>query len=1662
MKKFFGLKKSKGDGSAQSESNPSASKKDKSSKTKQRSASSPAIPGSYQQQPSMSATPYPGLVDHATSSTTPYISTSTTATTSTSTTAATAATTATAPKVTSTTNTSTATAKPHPSPSQIPRLITTNRPDAAPRPTQSVSLSIGNSHSLGSGENEQYISALEHNPNTNISAQTTSHSVIDPSKDAQKQNVLHAAEFDNSDDEFESTDSDDDKIRSVSQPARKSFQREKSAVDDEDEDEDEDGKDYVYTQGFPQSNPSLPRRLDMDDDFEFDVIDDLPINQTRTSSIAVDTTGVKRLEFMPNTNNMAAEKSDQASNKALAHETASIYPAIDFSNSEVALELIALVPNSHNLLEFRNFLVDASAKQRMDYISNHCIEVLIHIANEYQSKSVGDASDIVNVCMGCFKILALSSSSINGLPGVSLLLAFLLTNLADPKFPQAQLLQLEALSQLFASSDAVRHISLMIDAGDSSLAQRLLGELALLLDTPNDEYHYPVFDIIGRILGSSPANNTLSQFLWRHPILGKILENEDLDAYGVMYPSLELLADTHRAKLDSQVQSPAGVALTDSCIQTTENDDLRQNPQVQCSDDDMALLLTMKPLLETWTSAKKMSVEKMCDFLRNDIMPHVVSYLKSSGVEGDDVGFIDFLEEPLAQQLQDLEEQVASLKGQLEKQTNLTKELESQSILQNVEVESANVKFASSQHELEEANTQIQELQRIVKDKEGALTVLHLELTKSKSLLDQGKTIEEAFLNLQEKHAEVMLVNQQLQQEVTILRSQNNELNEQLELQTYQLACDFTLQDQSCETDRVSCLDSQIQTDPDRELQELQKAVDEKAAQVLNLMKDIEEERATSIKQQTKSEQETLALNQALSLKEVEVSVLQSTIEKLSRDIHQYKGRIATLEDALNSPAPEETLVVLEFAEDTALDLKSPSKEQPEFAGDDDVEDQDPSENTLGGPISQVNAQNHQKAHTEDLNTLQSSNTDKEKTPPASPKRSPPSAAITEVKPSWSRLSVEIPPLHQRQPSLEQSAEQLSPLRVLTRRDGSPKGILVKSPDARPSPKRLSVSFSPTLESSEPVNREVKKILFSGSRSGDEQVFVPDLKPRKQQSIVSALLPQTENKNISLSIPSGEIPSRGLSPSLYRESSIERRFSPANRRATVTENDAHRRPPLKTSRHIYLKNKFSSLLVDVIAIDSKRNSLGRLIDHNLNAQRKEGVLELLFIISDLVETYERETSRHQPPTISAIAMIKDENRNSSPKIMASTIPTKQNDLLEDKSAQNQQSRRLLTIPRPSFLSEDKAQGVASMIKMFSDVEAIKSALLMVEESFLTADLLRGILNILPTDAEMASIGAINFAEQRPSAEERFILELIQIPRIKTRIQSHLYKKDFHGLLGELKADCDQFCRACEEFNMNRKYHRILDMLAQVTATTHDQALAQAISLDSLAKLVQSLDTGGRWSADLLSECAASPHNLKISDQELELLQKAARIPLSSIEARYSELKVNLSMVEFEALNTELLSGDFFKEHMMLFVKKAKPRLERVKVRIAEAQEMMGSICRMMGTFFLSENAQHMFEIFAKFFGFVSKQMSAPNWREIFSNRSSDPSKEAYITHSQKFVRQIFLFSQTKATIKCKDSNFAFSLNIHVSIFKFGRVFPNNLAIQTNDIKGSKLLMECDV
>ncbi|KAK5580614.1 hypothetical protein RB653_000636 [Dictyostelium firmibasis] len=271
----------------------------------------------------------------------------------------------------------------------------------------------------------------------------------------------------------------------------------------------------------------------------------------------------------------------------------------------------------------------------------------------------------------------------------------------------------------------------------------------------------------------------------------------------------------------------------------------------------------------------------------------------------------------------------------------------------------------------------------------------------------------------------------------------------------------------------------------------------------------------------------------------------------------------------------------------------------------------------------------------------------------------------------------------------------------------------------------------------------------------------------------------------------------------------------------------------------------------------------------------------------------------------------------------------------------------------------KANNCAIMLQHFKiPNEQLKKMQIMLDEKHFSQENAVYLLQFVPTKDDIDAIKEYQGDPMNLGAAEQYMLTVMDIPKLDSRLKSFIFKQKFEGIVEDLVPDIKAIKSASIEMKKSKKLGEILKFVLAIGnyvngSTTRGGAFGFKV-LETLPKMRDARSNDNKLS--LLHFLAKTIHD-RIPDiwnigAELPHIEHASEVSLNNIVSDSSEIKRSIDLIERDfvpMINDPLFAHDKHWIHKITeFQKIAKVQYQRIEKEVDEMNKAYEEITSFFG------------------------------------------------------------------------------------------------------------------
>ncbi|XP_058194914.1 formin-like protein 20 isoform X1 [Rhododendron vialii] len=202
-----------------------------------------------------------------------------------------------------------------------------------------------------------------------------------------------------------------------------------------------------------------------------------------------------------------------------------------------------------------------------------------------------------------------------------------------------------------------------------------------------------------------------------------------------------------------------------------------------------------------------------------------------------------------------------------------------------------------------------------------------------------------------------------------------------------------------------------------------------------------------------------------------------------------------------------------------------------------------------------------------------------------------------------------------------------------------------------------------------------------------------------------------------------------------------------------------------------------------------------------------------------------------------------------------------------------------------------------------------AAALAMDESILDVDQVENLIKFCPTKEEMELLKGYSGDKENLGKCEQFLLELMKVPRVESKLRVFLFKIQFNTQITEFKKSLNSVNSACEEVRNSLKLKDIMKKILYLGNTLNQgtaRGSAIGFKMDSLLKLTDTRASNSKMTLMhyLCKVLASKSPSLLDFHEDLISLEAASKIQLKSLAEEMQSIIKGLEKVKLELVASE--------------------------------------------------------------------------------------------------------------------------------------------------------------
>lgn len=263
----------------------------------------------------------------------------------------------------------------------------------------------------------------------------------------------------------------------------------------------------------------------------------------------------------------------------------------------------------------------------------------------------------------------------------------------------------------------------------------------------------------------------------------------------------------------------------------------------------------------------------------------------------------------------------------------------------------------------------------------------------------------------------------------------------------------------------------------------------------------------------------------------------------------------------------------------------------------------------------------------------------------------------------------------------------------------------------------------------------------------------------------------------------------------------------------------------------------------------------------------------------------------------------------------------------------------------SLLDTRRSDNITIMLSKFKNVPLtqIRSALIQCDEELLPLETLQLLQPSMPTEEERTLLGGFDGDRSRLYKADRFLMEMLSIPRIDARLSSMIFRLTFEERFASAHRTVELCTASLKSIRDSASLREVLKLVLALGNYMNGGTFrggAFGFRLNSLDELLRFKANDGKTTLlDFLAAlCQDSYPHLSLWHKEVEVVCQCADVNLQQLGSDVQALLASMRVVEAELAqlgNGGALPGDALPDKLQTFVRASKAQLDALKVQSSE-------------------------------------------------------------------------------------------------------------------------------
>lgn len=316
-----------------------------------------------------------------------------------------------------------------------------------------------------------------------------------------------------------------------------------------------------------------------------------------------------------------------------------------------------------------------------------------------------------------------------------------------------------------------------------------------------------------------------------------------------------------------------------------------------------------------------------------------------------------------------------------------------------------------------------------------------------------------------------------------------------------------------------------------------------------------------------------------------------------------------------------------------------------------------------------------------------------------------------------------------------------------------------------------------------------------------------------------------------------------------------------------------------------------------------------------------------------------------------------------------------------------EERRATVSSTVTFVDPGRSQNISIALSRFKPMtsEAIRDAILSMDETCLTPERLQQLIKWLPQPDEIEAIQNFEGPVGQLGVVEKYFMTIMGIPRLRNRLETWAYAQTFETVSSDLVARTVTLAEGLNAVLHSKALRRVLEIVLAVGNYMNSGSAkggAYGFKIGLLTKLAETKGTDGTTLLSYILKVVDKDPVAKGVMDELSVIMDASREDVGALEADVKKLKGGMNRVISELKTSEAvpekdrLEGDRYVHVIKSFVPSAEGAVDKATAKLEESKVASSEIAKLFGESESSLTTSDILTLFSTFMTHIKRTRDA--------------------------------------------------------------------------------------